>query len=38
MKVLLINGSPHAHGCTYAALSVAANGNSRHAEQIFPAW
>jgi multimeric flavodoxin WrbA len=24
MKVLLINGSPHAHGCTYAALSVAA--------------
>lgn len=27
MKVLLINGSPHAHGCTYAALSVAACQN-----------
>ena len=25
MKVLLINGSPHAHGCTYTALSVVAD-------------
>ena len=25
MKVLLINGSPHAQGCTYTALSVVAN-------------
>ena len=24
MKVLLINGSPHAKGCTYTALSIAA--------------
>ena len=24
-KVLLINGSPHAHGCTYTALSVVAD-------------
>ena len=24
MKVLLINGSPHAHGCTYTALSIVA--------------
>jgi len=24
MKVLLINGSPHAYGCTYTALSVVA--------------
>ncbi|MBO7418667.1 MAG: flavodoxin family protein [Bacteroidaceae bacterium] len=24
MKALLINGSPHAHGCTYTALSVVA--------------
>jgi len=23
-KVLLINGSPHAHGCTFTALSVVA--------------
>ena len=25
MKVLLINGSPHAYGCTYTALSVVAD-------------
>ena len=25
MKVLLINGSPHAHGCTFTALSVVAD-------------
>ena len=25
MKVLLINGSPHKSGCTYTALSEAAN-------------
>ena len=25
MKVLLINGSPHAHGCTYTALSAVAD-------------
>ncbi len=25
MKVLLINGSPHEHGCTNAALSIIAN-------------
>jgi multimeric flavodoxin WrbA len=24
-KVLLINGSPHAHGCTFTALSVVAD-------------
>ena len=25
MKALLINGSPHAHGCTFTALSVVAD-------------
>jgi len=25
MNVLLINGSPHAHGCTFTALSVVAD-------------
>ena len=37
MKVLLINGSPHAHGCTYTALSEVASelNNQGIATQIF---
>ena len=30
MKVLLINGSPHAHGCTFTALSVVADELQRN--------
>ncbi len=30
MKVLLINGSPHAHGCTYTALSEVAKQLATH--------
>ena len=30
MKVLLINGSPHAHGCTQTALEVVAGELERN--------
>ena len=30
MKVLLINGSPHAQGCTFTALSVVADELQRN--------
>lgn len=30
MKVILINGSPHARGCTYTALSEVARGLTDH--------
>ncbi len=33
MKVLLINGSPHAKGCTYTALNEVAGGLERHGIQ-----
>ncbi len=30
MKALLINGSPHANGCTFTALSIVAEANHAH--------
>ena len=30
MKVVLLNGSPHKHGCTYTALAEVARGLSEH--------
>ena len=30
MKVLLINGSPHEHGCTYTALCETAERLNKH--------
>ena len=32
MKVMLVNGSPHEHGCTDAALREVAHGNAQRTQ------
>lgn len=34
MKVLLVNGSPNEHGCTFTALSEAADTLHKHSTEI----
>ena len=38
MKVLLINGSPHQHGCTDTALSVVGEGLASGGVEAVPFW
>ena len=38
MKVLLVNGSPHEHGCTYTALREAADAIEKHGIETEILW
>ena len=38
MKVLLVNGSPHQHGCTYTALCEAAEALQKNGVETDLFW